>query len=324
MKLKNEFQNFHDEIKIIYTSELKTKRTMFENEIKNNLPDIFKSHDISLKKSDINFFIQGSCATNTLIDSGGDIDLDLAIEIPINIDTYNDCRKIKGYVRDSVDNYNRTIEYKKPCITVDYQSEDLHIDLPVYSIFNEELYLAVGKEYSSDYEWQKCDPKGLNEYFNGNLASNKQLRRIVRYLKKWKAISFSEGNGMPPSIALTILACKYYINEDEDDDLTALYNIVNKIYMDIPYGESPCFHVYLPTLPYSDTMFKINNNQEYRKNFKNKMKTFLLNLQNAKNSSDDYTAATYMQRIYGDVFPLPEKEVDNDTENKYRRTGHFG
>ena len=54
------------------------------------------------------------------------------------------------------------------------------------------------------------------------------------------------------------------------------------------------------------------------------MKSLLNNLTNAMNSSDDYTAGTYLQKIYGDIFPLPEKEVDSSSENKYRRTSHFG
>ena len=324
IKLKKQFEEFHNEIKIVYGGELVKKRDMFEEEIKNNLPDILKEHDISVKKTDINFFIQGSCATKTLIDTNGDIDLDLAIELPIDIDVNNDCRKVKGYVRDSIDKYNRTIDFKRPCITVDYQSDEMHIDLPVYAKNNNQLYLAIGKEQSDDYEWQKCDPKGLNDYFKDNLENNSQLRRMVRYLKKWKSISFNDDNSMPPSIALTILACRHFASMNQEDDLTVFYNIVKGIYNEMSNDEAPYFYVYLPKQPYSDTMFKINRNKEYRKLFKTKMKSLLNNLTNAMNSSDDYTAGTYLQKIYGDIFPLPEKEVDSSSENKYRRTSHFG
>lgn len=326
MKLKQQFNEFHEQIKTVYSNELKTKRTMFENEIKDSLPDILKEQGIEVKKSEIKFFLQGSCSNNTLVNTGGDVDLDLAVELPIDYQQFPDCRKIKGYVRDSVNSYNRTIKYKKPCITVDYKSYPLHIDLPVYSFYSNNYYLAVGEEFSDNYEWQKCDPKGLIEYFNEYLANNDQLRRIVRYLKKWKSMNFDDSNEMPPSIAMTILACKHFLNYTEngyDDDLTALYNLVKKIYNTIPYGDDPEFHVYLPKSPYSDTMFKINGNKSYRKKFKRKIGSFLANLENAKNSSDDYTAGLYLQKVFGEEFPLPEKKTESD-ENKYRRTGHFG
>ena len=326
MKFKKEFKEFHENIKQTYSNELKTKKDMFINEIKKRLPEVLDDHKVTVKKSDIEFFIQGSCATNTLVKTDGDIDLDLAVVLPLDIEEHNDCRKIKGYVRDSISTYNRTVDFKKPCITVDYQSEDLHIDFPVYAFSNEHYYLAVGKENSTDCEWQKCDPKGLNEYFKDYLSNNDQLRRIVRYLKKWKSVSFSEGNGMPPSIALTLLACEYFeeMKEDnQDDDLNALYNVVKKINDYIPNEEAPYVYINLPTSPYSDTMHKINSNQSYRRNFKNKMKDLLTHLTNAMNASDDYTAGTYMQKIFGDDFPLPEKKVDA-SENRFRGTGHFG
>lgn len=325
MKLKREFKDFHEIIKVVYSNELVTKKNMFENEIRENLPGILKDNGINIKKLDIEFFIQGSCATHTLVDTGGDVDLDLAVILPIDKEENEDCRKIKGYVKDSISIHNRTIDIKKPCVTVDYQSDCLHIDLPVYALYNGEYYLALGKK-TGDYEWQKCDPKGLNEHFRGYLSYNEQLRRIVRYLKKWKSVCFNEGNGMPPSVAMTLLACKHFEEKkenDECDDLAALYNVVKKIKESIPYGDAPIFKVNLPTYPHSDTMHKINSNESYRKTFKGKVENLLTQLTNAINASDDYTAGIYMQKVFGDVFPLPKKQVDA-SENKYRGTGHFG
>lgn len=326
MKLEKEFEEFHDSIKITNTEELKEKREMFENEIKNKLPSILLNHNISVNKSDISFFAQGSYATKTMVETGSDIDIDLAISFPLDIIANDDCRIIKGYVRDSIDSYNRIIEIKKPCITVNYQ-KDIHVDLPVYAIYNEDYYLAVGKENGDNFEWQKCDPKGLNSYFNDYLSYNNQLRRIIRYIKKWKSLKFNNDNEMPPSIAMTILACEHYEEKKEngkDDDLTAFYSLVKKIWNLLPMVDDPKLEVFLPKLPYTDTMFKINNNLEYRKKFKNKLYYLKNQLSNALNSSDDYTASTYLQKIFGDEFPIHEKEVEELTGSKYRSTGHFG
>ena len=74
---------------------------------------------------------------------------------------------------------------------------------------------------------------------------------------------------------LTILACKYFEEKKENnqyDDLEALYNVVKKIKDSISsYLDDPYYYVYLPVLPYTDTMFKINSNSTYRKKFKNKI-----------------------------------------------------
>ena len=233
---------------------------------------------------------------------------------------------------DSIDNYNRTIDYKIPCITVTYfedGEESYHIDFPIYAIHNNQYYLAKGKEYSSDYKWELSDPKGLKEYLESYLANNYQLRRVVRYLKCWKLNAFDRNNGneVPPSIALTLLACKYFEEKKEDNqdyDLEALYNVVKKIKDSIDsYSDDPYYYVYLPVVPYTDTMFKINSNSSYRKKFKSKIYDFELQLRNAKNAGDEHTAGEYVRRVLGEEFEVPEKQVDAG-ENKFRRTSQFG
>jgi len=46
MRLEEQFSKFHNNIKATMTSELKEKRTMFEDEIKNKFPSIC---DVSVK-----------------------------------------------------------------------------------------------------------------------------------------------------------------------------------------------------------------------------------------------------------------------------------
>ena len=61
MKLKKEFEQFYKDIRIDNEQNtLIQKRTILENEIKDNLPDIMAKHDIELKKSDIRIIDQGS------------------------------------------------------------------------------------------------------------------------------------------------------------------------------------------------------------------------------------------------------------------------
>jgi len=333
MRLEEQFSKFHNNIKATMTSELKEKRTMFEDEIKNKFPYICDEHEIKINKSDLSFFMQGSYSISTAIDAyDSSVDLDLAVAFPFDVDENKDCRVIKGYMRDSIDSYNRTINYKVPCITVTYLEdgeESYHIDFPIYAIHNDKYYLAKGKEYSEDYEWELSDPKGLKEYLEEYLANNPQLRRTTRYLKCWKLNTFNKDNGneMPPSITLTLLACQYFEakkEDDHDDDLEALYNVVKKIKDSInSYSEDPYYHVKLPVTPYTDTMFKINSNSSYRKKFKNKIYDFELQLRNAKNAGDEHTAGEYVRKVLGEEFEVPEKQVDV-SENRFRRTSQFG
>ena len=49
MKLKKQFQDLHDYIKSLLTDQLKEKRAMFEDEIKNNFPSVCDEKGIEIK-----------------------------------------------------------------------------------------------------------------------------------------------------------------------------------------------------------------------------------------------------------------------------------
>ena len=111
----------------------------------------------------------------------------------------------------------------------------MHIDFPLYAKYNDILYLARGKENSDSYLWEGSDPVGLNEYFLNRFKDNDQLRRIVRYIKKWKQYKYANSinpHEIPPSIALTIWSCLNFIPATDggtDYDLKALYETLNSI-----------------------------------------------------------------------------------------------
>lgn len=60
-KLYKQFNEFHDTIKLDKESTpLKEKREMLESDIKSKLPGELEKIDISITKSDLKFFDQGS------------------------------------------------------------------------------------------------------------------------------------------------------------------------------------------------------------------------------------------------------------------------
>lgn len=324
-KLKKEFERFYDHIKITSeVNDLITKRSTLQSDFEKKFPGICSEHGIKLTKSEMRFIDQGSYKIGTTISNkDGNIDRDVAAIFPLDIKIYDDPREFKKYARDAlkIDNI-RIPSIKEPCITVGYHNkgdEYLHIDFPMYAQYNGNLYLARGKEFSESFSWEIADPEGLNEFFLNKLSESEQLRRIIRYLKKWKQEKYqnpTNKNEVPPSIALTLLACEYFIEKkdgDNYDDLAALYHVVNKIIdrFVLTYDGDDVTKAqityYLPKEPYTDVFYKMKNSDSYGVQFYNRIKKATENLCDACNVESDHDAAIYVQKVLGDEFEVPDK-----------------
>ena len=109
MKLKKEFSDFYKDIRIDSESHaLKDKREVLEDDIKSKFPGILGNHGISITKSDIRMIDQGSYKYNTTIKDDV-VDRDVAVMIPLNTSDNSDPRKIKGYLRDSINISSRIV-----------------------------------------------------------------------------------------------------------------------------------------------------------------------------------------------------------------------
>lgn len=340
MKLRKEFEDFYKEIKIdSETDVLIEKRETLVGEIKDKFPGELDDHGIKLNKSDIRTFDQGSYKYHTTISSKV-VDRDVAVMIPLNISDNPDPRKIKGYLRDAINIYSRTVEIKEPCVRAVYHEngeEWLHIDLPLYAKDGNSVYLARGKSTSDNYSWEEADPDGLNDDLCGKINGNDQLRRIICYIKKWKNEKYSSStrdHEVPPSIGLTYLACDCFVSqtsEGKDDDLVALQktmkNIKNKFTVTVDrYGNvigadiSRC----LPVKPYTDIFEKMReSSSSYMLTFYNRLCAAEENLTNAVNVESDHEAGIYVQRVLGLDFVVPPKQAASaTTQNK--REHSFG
>lgn len=322
-KLHEQFMKFHDTIKLDKeTSQLKEKREVLQNDIESKLPSKLEDIGIDITKSDLHFFDQGSYRQNVSTGIVSDApDRDVAVDFELDIDTHNDPRKIKKCVRDALKIKDvRDPLIKDPCVTVKYMragEEKIHIDFPIYAKHNGNFYLARGKEFSTSPEWEECDPHGLNDYMDTLFAGNEgnQLRRIVRYLKKWKLEKYGDSytkDQIPPSIALTLMAGKYFsyttASDGQEDDLTALKNVVDGIKGEFTYNwasEKYNISYDLPVKPWSNVFFKMTEN--YQDVFHQKWVKLCNEVQNAIDASEDYEAAKFLQKVFGQDFELPEK-----------------
>lgn len=123
---------------------------------------------------------------------------------------------------------------KERCSRVTYQRQ-FHIDTPVYHLNprTDRRRLACLTK-----GWEASDPKAFYKWFKNAVAGDEreQVRRLVRYLKAWAAVSFDDiPDARPTSILLTVLATQAFdefsldrLVGAQDDD--ALVRIIRSIH----------------------------------------------------------------------------------------------
>ena len=331
-KLQKEFEKFNELITSVDTAFLREKRDLLTEDIKNKFPDKCSKYEIKVNKSDLRFMNQGSYIIGTAIE-GKNVDIDYAMVMPLDIEEHPDPRDVKKAVRDSLIIENKRIpQIKEPCVTVAYHEDDeeyMHIDFPVYAEYEDSLYLGRGKENSSSPQWEPADPEGLKKYFLNAFKDKEQLKRVVRYFKKWKQIEYegvSNSHEVPPSVGLTILVCTYYVEKTTggDDDLSALYytmkNIQDAFTVQIDsYGQvtSASITCDLPVQPYSDVLYKMRSSSTHLIKLYKKIKKAVAHLKDAINLNEDHEAAKSVRKVLGDDFTVPEKNTrESATANK--------
>lgn len=342
LKLKKQFDEFHDSIRISdEAQDLKEKREILQNDIEKNFPVELEKEDIDVSKTQIEIFDQGSYHYHTTINTEP-YDRDVAIAIPLDIDANDDPRKLKQILRDSLNKVSsRTVVIKEPCVTVSYcesGEEWMHIDLPLYAKVNKQYYLARGKEFADNYSWEEADPHGLNEKIDDSLKNNESLRRMVRFLKKWRDVQYANStrdHEVPPSVGLTLLACELFTevkDEGQHDDLAELMQIVQGIKnkFELMYDAdgnitSAKIHKLLPVKPYTDVFQKmLDSSDDYGVKFYRRICTALENIKNAINADDDHQSSIYVRRVLGEEFELVDKDVKGNMDYSSRREHSFG
>jgi len=327
-KLQSEFNKFHETIKLKQYEEnadLREKRDLLLDELKDKIKDEkVPGTDKKLTFRSIN---QGSYAMNTGIKpKNDDYDIDVGVIFDVTNDEY-ESSDLKKLVRDKLNKWNRTVNYNRPCITVEYLSEDYHVDLAVYSDNNDDdIHIAWGKESSEEKVWYKSEPEKLTQWVadvSSNPDESAQFRRCVRYLKKWKEKHFtSNGNGAPPSIGLTIQARNAY--GKNSDDLDTLITIVKHIKDSFRYDEDSFKYmksivVCLPVEPFKNVYYKMSLIQQ--NNFYEKIDALQEVLVSAALEESEHKASKLLRKAFGDEFPFVE-DIKESKKKPYVTTGN--
>lgn len=329
--LQKQFEKFHDTIKLSRFKEnqtLREKRDIIIEKLKTGLKSVFDDQDIDPIQWD--YFNQGSYDIGTGVKPlDGDYDIDVGIRFYCDPDDY-EAVEVKKWVRDALKGHTKEVRIKEPCVTVQYSVNDeptYHVDLAVYAhkeniLFPDNYYLARGKENSltENKFWEEASPIELSDKVKNVFSDeeDKQYRRVIRYLKRWKDRRFSpDGNSAPSGIGITVAAYNWFAPvisffTGKPDDLRALKKFVNCMLnhfsreYDPDSGESYFrLKVKLPVEPFSDIFTKMTSNQ--MSNFKSNLEKLRDALNEASEETDPYEASKILSKEFSD-FPIPEKK----------------
>lgn len=324
LNVQTYFNKFHETIRRSYDDNdiLREKRDLLLGNLRDGLRSYAQNRNIKIPRYDP--FNQGSYAMGTGVEPcpGEDYDIDVGLRFHISKDDYSPI-EVKIWVYNALQFGNRTVEYRRPCVRVQYHisGEDAyHVDFAVYSDkgynWDNQTYLAKGLAGSQPENqfWEVAEPNGLIEIFRrkfANQGDQDQFRRVIRFLKRWKDVNFSaDGNGRPTGIAMTACAMNWFqvktvYNFDDGKhhyaDLAALKILAESILNQFDFRTR--MSVQLPVPPHNDLFEKMSDMQ--MQNFKIKLVGLTSVLDEAEKAPTPFVACRKLQHVFGDDFPLP-------------------
>lgn len=170
----------------------------------------------------ISTWLQGSYKYATLIKPvhlGEEYDVDVGVyfEWDDEQDVEPTPKQLREWVQRELVEYEKSCEdlkevevpAKERCSRASYIRQ-FHIDTPVYHLNTDS---DVRRLACLSDKWEHSDPKKLYKWFKDAVIGDDrdQLRRLVRYLKAWAAVSFDDvPDSRPSSIFLTVVATEAY------------------------------------------------------------------------------------------------------------------
>ena len=311
------FENFHKIIKLDEDDEkakLREKRDTLLQNLKANRPTEVPAFED---------FHQGSYSMHTgIVPLDGNYDIDVGLVFDCSRSAYPDLVTLKKLVRDALNTHGRTIDIRRPCVTVNYIRDgkpEYHVDLAIYAKRNDDtLDLAKGKENSdvSRRIWEQSNPRELTRLICNafdDKVERAQYRRCIRYIKRWRDQQFAS-SGSPLSIALTVAAMHWFKPRFEVSgkaaDLLALLDLVKEMLNQFRGTSSndgwhDRLSVMLPVVPFNDLTECMTNTQ--MTTLKVKLETLRNALEDAYDESLPEEACKIMQKEFGSDFPIPDK-----------------
>lgn len=304
------FEDFHEVIRADYdmNSTLREKRDIVVDLIKARLKE---GGHLTCDQ-----LLQGSYRMGTGVKPIGDLEYDIDFGLRFWIkDTDYAAAEVRKWVLEAVDGHTDSVEDKAPCIRVGY-SKGFHLDLVMYAAWTDDVRQEQFRLAHRDNGWRRADPGELLEYvkngrkrFEGTedgKTKTDQLRRIVRYLKRWGdfAIPF-ESDARPAGIAYVLYGVQHLENkrfwDGGPDDRTALYNL--SLLAANTYGR---VSVFKPVPEYEDVFGRLSDDEMVA--LKERFAALADSLAKAGQETDPVKACEILQVVFGPEFPVPSTE----------------
>lgn len=266
----------------------------------------------------ISTWLQGSYKFATLIKPvhlGEEYDVDVGVYFEWNDDEEDvpTPKLLRDWVQVELLNYESTCEElkkvaeppKERCSRASYVKQ-FHIDTPVYHLNRETDTRRLA--CLSD-EWEHSDPKAIYQWFKKAVSGDDrdQLRRLIRYMKAWAAVSFDDAkDSRPSSIFLTVLATKAYQEiwldrlwgMDDDDALIAIIRRLHDQLNDDRKVENPV-----------DSTEDLNRMcDEAWEGFLPRLSALRDTAERANDAADEASAALIWSEAFSFLMPLPETD----------------
>jgi hypothetical protein len=264
----------------------------------------------------ITTWLQGSYKYGTLIKPMSpsdeyDVDVGVYFNWTDNEDVTPTPAQLRDWAQQELLNYKtinseiKRVEQpaKERCSRAIY-TRQFHIDTPIYHLNPDadQRRLACLSD-----KWEDSDPKTIYKWFKDAVGGDDrdQLRRLVRYLKGWAAVSFSGApESRPSSILLTVLTTEAYQNLfrlfglDDDDALVAIIKTIHTRLLDDRVVPNP-----------------IDPNENLNRISEAGWEGFLPRLQAlrdvaelAEDAPDEVAAALAWSEAFSFLMPLPETD----------------
>ena len=320
MSIQTHFEKFHDKIKLGREDDAYKKARDRDDSIKANVKTAFSEAGYPV----VTDFIQGSLKTHTgIVPISGDYDIDRALVIEERTAPDNPVTPKKVALDVLEDRGFKNAKIKKPCVTADYASDNVHIDFIIYKRWGDQHYLAVGKKNSDEHnrEWSAANPLGLISWINNESDYHQddakevlaQFRRLVRYLKRWRDVQFSSTVAAKVySIGLTVIVKKEFkpsfSTEGAGQDLAALratvQAILNAGYFHEAEDNQYRVRVNLPVEPWRDIFF--GSSLDTGTQLFNKLNHLKEQLEKAEGLSDEREQCEILNKLFGHDFKVPD------------------
>lgn len=204
---------------------------------------------------------------------------------------------------------------KERCSRAFYEHQ-FHIDTPVYHLNSDTDKRRLACLTKG---WEASDPKAFYKWFRDALTGGEreQVRRVIRYLKAWAALSFDDiPDSRPSSIFLTVLVTQAYPNIGlalllgvADDD--ALISIIRTMHGRLNRNR----RVQNPATKAEEDINRMSD--EAWSAFLSRLDALLDIAERAAEAADDGAAALIWTEAFSFLMPLPEVDevelVDEQT-----------